>query len=54
LRTWGKDECRKERISGKEETTHGTLRTREKMSFKRKDLRKRREQAQTVAERAER
>jgi hypothetical protein len=33
LRTWGKDECRKERISGKEETIHGTLRTREKMSF---------------------
>jgi hypothetical protein len=37
-----------------EETINGTLRTREKMSFKREDLRKRREQAQTVAERAER
>jgi hypothetical protein len=54
LRTWGKDQYRKEIISGKEETIHATLRTLEKMSFKREDLRKRREQAQTVAERAER
>ncbi len=50
----GKDDLGKERISGKEEPIHGTLRTREKMRFKREDLRKRREQAQTVAERAER